>query len=261
MAVPTTPDGGGELFPRLAGRDARSRLTAEFLQAVGQQMGDGPLTAGALTRATVQLLPVDGAGLCTVAGDLRLPLGTSTAAVETAEELETTLGDGPCLAAALTRAPCLADLPDLLRRWPLYGQELTRQTPYRSAAAIPLLTPQGQVFAALDLYAEEPRLSGRLDLDEVASEVGASLGALLDVCLRPVRDAVEDAVLPEWYEDATARRLDVWVAIGIVMARDDQLGADALSLLRGYAYSHDRSLDDVAEDVVLGRLQVQHLMS
>jgi hypothetical protein len=224
-------------------------------------MGDGPLTAGALSRASAQLLPVDGAGLCTLTGNLRLPLGASTAAAETAEELQTTLGDGPCLAAALTRAPCVADLADLLQRWPVYGEELTRQTPYRSAAAIPLLTSEGQVFAALDLYAEDPRLSGRLDLGEVAADLGASLGALLDVCLRPVRDAAEDAALPEWYEDATARRLDVWVAIGIVMARDDQRGGDALSLLRGYAYSHDRSLDDVAEDVVLGRLQVEHLMS
>jgi hypothetical protein len=237
---------------------AQGGLAAAFLQAVGDEMGAGPLSAGALSRAVARLLPVDGVGISSLVDELRLPLGASTAAAERAEELQTTLGDGPCLAAAQTRAACVADLPELLRRWPLYGEELTRRTPYRSAASIPLRVPDGQVFAALDLYAEEPEISGRMDLDEVDREIGASLGALLDLSMHPVRTAT-DEVLPEWYEDATARRQDVWVAIGMIMGRQHQPSGDALSLLRGYAYSHDRSLDDVAEDMVQGRLKVGDL--
>ncbi|GAB2594474.1 ANTAR domain-containing protein [Microlunatus antarcticus] len=234
-------------------------LAADFLEAVGQQMGDGPLTPGALARAVVSLLPVDGAGLATVTGELRLPLAASTAAAEEAEELQTTLGDGPCLVAAQTGAPCAADLPELLERWPLYAEELTRRTPYRSVAALPLPSPAGEVFAALDLYAEDAALSAHLDLDLVAAAVAAPLGALLDLCLRPVRDAVTEDALPEWYADATARRLDVSIAIGMVMASSHRSVGDALSVLRGHAYSHDRQLDDVAEDVVLGRLPVEDL--
>ncbi|MGI3780269.1 MAG: ANTAR domain-containing protein [Janthinobacterium lividum] len=260
MARAAAADRPQEPSRRSSEDTARGSLSADFLEAVGQQMGDGPLTAGALARAGAQLLPVDAVGISTVAGPLRLPLGGSTAAAEEAEELQTTLGDGPCLAAAQSKAPCAADLGDLLRRWPLYGEELTRRTPYRSVASVPLPTPDGEIFAALDLYSEDPRLSGRLDLGLVAAELAAPMGALLDLCLRPVRNATSEAVLPEWYVDATARRLDVSVAMGMVMALHHQPSAAALSLLRGYAYSHDRDLDDVAEDIVLGRLDVQHLV-
>ncbi len=109
------------------------------------------------------------------------------------------------------------------------------------------------MFAALDLFTEDPELSGQVDLDEVAGRIGPSTGVLLDVSLRPVHEATADALVPEWYEDATSRRFDVWVAVGIVMARHHKPAVDALSMLRGYAYSHDRSLDDV----VLDRLQLR----
>lgn len=255
----TAAEGPDEAWRRPFAGTPRSSLGADFLEAVGQQMGDGPLTPGALARAAAQLLPVDAVGLSTVNGVLRLPLGASTAAAQEAEELQTTLGDGPCLAAAAARAPASADLPEMLLRWPLYGEALTRRTPYRAVASVPLLTPDGEVFAALDLFAEHPQLSRRLDLDLVAVQLGSAMGALLDLCLRPVRDAAPDAVLPEWYADATARRLDVSVAIGMVMASHRVVAADALSLLRGHAYSHDRDLDDVAEDLVLDRLPVERL--
>ena len=232
-----------------------------FLQALGEEMGVGPLSAGSLSRAVARVLPVDAVGLSSLVDELRLPLGASTAAAERAEELQTTLGDGPCLAAAMSRTHCVADLPDLLRRWPLYGEELTRRTPYRSVASIPLRVPDGQVFAALDLYAESDRLVGRMDLEQVADEVGASLGALLDLCMHPVCSAGVGEVLPEWYEDATGRRQDVWVAIGMVMGRQHQPSGDALSVLRGYAFSHDRSLDEVAADVIQGRLKVSDLVA
>ena len=242
-----------------AGDEPGGTLTADFLRAVGHEMGSGPLTAGALARAAARLLPVDGVGITTMVDELRLPLGASTAAAQLAEELQTTLGDGPCLAAAQAQAPYAADLPELWRRWPLYAEELTRRTSYRSAGAIPLRTPDGQIFAALDLYCEEEHIVGRIDLDEVADEVGASLGALLDLCMHPVPAEPAAEVLPEWYDAATARRQDVWVAIGMVMGRQHRPSADALSLLRGYAYSHDRSLDDVADDVVQRRVRVRDL--
>lgn len=238
---------------------AEGAVTAAFLQGVGLEMGAGPLTAGALARAVARLLPVDAVGLSTLVDELRLPLGASTAAAERAEELQTTLGDGPCLAAAQDRAPCEVDLPDLLRRWPVYGAELIRRTPYRSTASVPIRVPDGQIFAALDLYSEDPSMAGRLDLDLVSDDIGASLGALLDLCMQPLRTAGAEDVVPRWYADATSRRQDVWVAIGMVMGRRHQRSADALSLLRGYAYSHERGLDDVAADLIEGRVKVADL--
>ena len=123
-------------------------LTATFLQIVSDRMrGDG-LTPTVLAESAAELLPVDGASISTLLEILRLPLGASGPAASMAEELQTSLGEGPCLAAAVARTVRVADLAELTHRWPVYGEELLRRTPYRSVASVPLATPDGDVFAA-----------------------------------------------------------------------------------------------------------------
>ena len=90
--------------------------------------------------------------------------------------------------------------------------------------------------------------------------MGPVLGGLLDLCLEPVRAATTEEGQPDWYADATARRLDVWFAVGMVVAERRRSRRDALSLLRAHAFGTGRTLDDVAEDVVLGRLAVRSLV-
>lgn len=260
MAGPAAAEGPEEPARRTFGRRRGGVLVTDLLTEVDRQRGDGPVTPGAVARAVTDVLPVDGAGLSTTVGGLRLPLGASTAAAELAEELQTTLGDGPCLTVAETGEPCVVDLAELLRRWPLYGEELLRATPYRSVGALPLPTADPHVVAALDVYAEHPRLSEQLHLDLVVAEVGPVLGGLLDLCLEPVRAATTEEEQPDWYADATARRLDVWFAVGMVVAERRRSRRDALSLLRAHAFGTGRTLDDVAEDVVLGRLAVRSLV-
>jgi hypothetical protein len=236
-------------------------LTATFLQSVSLQMSVDPLTPNVLSRAAAELLPVDAAGISTLLNVLRLPLGASSPAAQTAEELQTSLGEGPCLAAAVAKATAVADLPELTRRWPMYGDELTRRTPFRSVAAVPLSTPDGAVFAALDLYAEDGHLSERLDLDALSRFISAPVSALLGVCLAGVRDDDLEQSMPEWYRDVTARRHQVWVATGMLIGRHRQPTRDALSVLRAHAYALDRSLDDLADDLVEGRLTLDDLDS
>jgi len=230
-------------------------LTAAFFTALAHEVSDdADLTPAALSRAIGRVLPVDGAGLSTMASVLRMPLGSSSDAAAQAEVLQTSLGEGPCLAAAEAQAPMVADLVDLTARWPTYAEELTGKTPFRAVAAIPLYAPGRGVFAALDLYATDPQLSSRLDLAEVEERVAAPAAALLTTCLEQVRYVENQAVTPEWYRSAAGPRHDVWVAIGMVMAIRPGRTRDALSLLRAHAYTQGRSLDDLAADVVDGRL-------
>ena len=230
-------------------------LTASFLMALAQEVvDDANLTPAALSRAIGRVLPVDGAGLSTMASGLRMPLGSSSDAAARAEVLQTSLGEGPCLEAAEAQAPMAADLAELTTRWPTYTEELTGKTPFRAVAAIPLYAPGRGVFAALDLYATDPRLSDRLDLAEVEERVAAPAAALLTTCVEQLRDIENQAATPEWYQSASGRRHDVWVAVGMVMAVRPGRTRDALSLLRAHAYTQGRSLDDLAADVVDGRL-------
>jgi len=251
----STPSPAGD---QPAGSDQKSSLvgsTAAFLTALAQEMGDdADLTPAALSRAIEQVLPVDGAGLSTVASTLRVPLGASSDAVTQAEVLQTSLGEGPCLEAAKAHAPMVLDLVELTSRWPAYAEELTGSTPFRAVASIPLYAPGRDVFAALDLYATGPQLSDRLDLAEVEERVAAPAAALLSVCLEQVRDVQNHAATPEWYRSATGRRHNVWVAVGMVMATRPGPSRDALSLLRAHAYTQGRSLDALAADVIDGRV-------
>lgn len=264
-AQPTPEPTPEEPVGRSAQLATHGGLTAAFLQAAGLQLGEGALVPALLARAVVQVLPVDAGGVSTTSTALRVPLGATTLSAELAEELQTTLGSGPCLEAARAHEGCVFDLLELRRRWPVYAEELTRLTPYRSAASIPLGAPGRQVVAALDLYAEDPRLSERLDVDRVVRELGQPLGALLDVCLSPLRPLepswpTEDEDLeprPEWFECVTDRRFTVWVAVGMVRAREPWSVDDALSVLRGHAYSQGRTLDDVADDIVRRRLRIK----
>ena len=234
-------------------------LTASFLSSVSQQMHAGALTPSVLARAATELLPVDAAGLSTLLGLLRLPLGSSSEAAQTAEVLQTSLGEGPCLAAAVSRTTRVADLAEMTTRWPVYGEELLRKTPFRSVAAVPLSTPDGEVFAALDLFAKDEHLSRRLDLDAVSRHIAGPASALLGICMADVRDVDLDEDMPDWYRVATARRHQVWVAAGMLIGHRQQPTRDALSVLRAQAYAMDRTLDELADDLVEGRVSVGDL--
>jgi hypothetical protein len=232
--------------------------TARFLLAVGQEVGTGQMTPAALARAAARVLPVEAAGLSMMVNVLRLPLGASDDDASQAEELQSSLGEGPCLEAAEVQSEVVADLTDLNRRWPLYLEELSRQTPFRAVAAIPLRTPAGGIFAALDLYTTSEHLRDRLDLAEV-DQVRIPTAALLSTCVEEVRDLESAEERPDWYREAAGRRHDVWVAIGMIMATRAGRRRDALSLLRAHAYSQNRSLDDLAADLIEGRLLLGEL--
>jgi len=255
VAPPPAADGAARKDPR--GR--RARLTARFLLAVGEESASDDLTPAALARAVVRVLPVDGAGLSTMTDLLRVPLGSSSPAVAQAEVLQTSLGEGPCLHAAQVKASVVLELPELRRSWPTYTERLVAETPFRAVASIPLYAPGHVLFAALDVYAHDPGLSDRLDLVELDEGLAAPAAALLTTCVEQVVDVGGRRARPEWYETAAGRRHDVWVAMGMVIAHRSSSGRpvatrDALSLLRAHAHTHDRSLDDVAAEVVRSRV-------
>ena len=255
----STPPPSGRRRPTRAQPGRRAKLSARYLRAVGDEVGAEGLTPAALARAAVRVLPVDGAGLSSMVQVLRMPLGASGAPAAKAEELQTTLGEGPCLDAAQAQAALLLDHDDLAVRWPSYAEELDVQTPFRAVAAIPLYAPGRRVFAALDLYSIEPKLSDRLDLTEVDRHVAAPAAALLSTCVEEVRDVEDPQAAPEWYQSAAGRRHNAWVAIGMVMANQSRQTSDALSLLRAQARTRGRSLDDLTTDVVDGRLPLSDL--
>ena len=213
-----------------------------------------------LAQACVEVLPVAGAGLC-LTDELRVPLGARDHHAVRAERLQTTLGEGPCLYATRISRPVAVDQETMAKRWPTFHRHFVSQTPYRSAASVPLLSRHhGVHLGALDLYLTISEPVPEFFLTQVATAVAEPIAHVL-FDLQPNVSA-ERSILPPWLSSTPVRdRMRVWIAVGILLERISLSEADALAALRGYAFSHDSTLDEVAEQVVARTLEPGEVFS
>lgn len=210
------------------------------------------LLPAVLAASCVAVLPVAGAGL-SVADVLRVPLGASDDTAGRAERLQTTLGEGPCLTAMETGQPLVAGLASMQSRWPLFHAALLEQTPYRSVASLPL-SDGNHVFGALDLYSVSPDADPFLTDEQVRSDIADQIGVILSVA--PVSSVSwSDEPVASWLGGPDVeRRMSVWRAVGILVASADLDQSDALAVLRGYAFAHQVTLDQVAQRLADGTI-------
>ena len=209
-----------------------------------------------LVQACVAMLPIDGAGL-SLTQELRVPLSSTSELVTRAERLQTTLGEGPCLSVAGRTEPLVADLGDLAAGWPVFHHELLRQTPFRSVASLPLVMPDGHTLGAVDLYSRDASAAAFAVVPEIGGDVAAQMATFLMASTSWLGSA-DDLAADE--SCAVTRRMNVWVAIGMVMERGVLTNVDALALLRASAFSRDVSLDDLAEQLTTRKIGLDVLV-
>ena len=263
-----TTAGSGWDPPEVSDRGSDSTDLAARFRAAWTDPGDAAtaipeLLPVRLTRACVTVLPIDGAGLSLIERDVRVPLGASDETASRAERLQFTFGEGPCLEASQQQRIQVADTAQLERRWPSFAQDLFEHTPYRATIALPL-TLSAHTHGALDLFVVDPAHARSLSLADAATISERIVEALA------IARAITGSEAPRWSDDAEpawlrnpgveSRRL-VWVAIGMTMTRLDVTAQDGLSLLRAYAYSHGTVLDEVADHLVSGRLDLAELQT
>ena len=228
----------------------------QLLAAVG---GERRLEAAdRLCRACVTLLAVDAAAISLVFdGANAATLGSSGPLARIYDELQFTLGEGPCLDSVAHRAPVL--VVDLANpndaRWPAYGPAMLAHQ-IRGVYAMPVLVA-GEYVGALDLFCAEP---GRLRTEQLAGAVAAAeLAAIpvLDLMNADLQAAVSDPNSDAWAELNTLSRAEVSQATGMVMAQLGIDAAEALVRLRAHAYATDRGAIDVARDILDRRLRLE----
>lgn len=166
------------------------------------------------------------------------------------EELQYTLGEGPCVDAFNDRSVVIE--PDLATpattRWPAFTPPAVAAGA-RAVFGFPLQVGAA-CLGALNLYSEE---CGSLTDDQHADAL-VMADLIAHWILEVQAAAPAGAVAAELEQDAdfhyvvhnAAGALSVQLGVGI---------AEALIRLRGFAYSNDRALRDVAEDVVARRLR------
>ena len=156
----------------------------------------------------------------------------------TVDELQYSLGDGPCLVAAKEDEP--VRIPDLATddRWPGFSRLTLARTPVRSALSFHL--GDAPERAALNLYGRAPDA-----LDGESLVVGALFAAHARVLVMHVGHADQAAHLREAL--ATSRRIGM--AIGILMNVHKVTEEQAFALLRATSQNLNVKLRRVADDV------------
>jgi GAF domain-containing protein/ANTAR domain-containing protein len=218
----------------------------------------GVEAADLLCEACVGLLDVDAAAISLIFdGAASGTLGSSGEHARIYDELQFTLGEGPCLDSVAQRAPVLvADLADLDdNRWPMYSPAMLSHQ-IRGVFAMPVLVA-GEHVGALDLFRAQP---GQLEGDNLAGAVAAAELAgipLLDLMHNDLQAAVNDPDSDAWAELHALSRVEVSQATGMLVAQLDIDPAEALLRLRAHAYATGRSATDVARDILDRRLRLE----
>lgn len=231
-----------------------------FEHALIDAIGDarGGEAADRLCEACVGLLDVDGAAVSLVFDGAHVgTFGASGPQARVYDELQFTVGEGPCLDSVARGVPVMVvDLTDPDEgRWPVYGPAMVAHR-IRGVYASPVVVA-GEFVGALDLFCAgpDPLASEQLTVMMIAAEL-AQL-PLLDLLSGDLQAAVADPESNAWAELNALSRTEVSQATGILMAQLELDAAAALARLRAHAYATGRTTTDVARDVIDRRLRLE----
>jgi GAF domain-containing protein len=215
--------------------------------------GDGELSSAQLCKVGTEIIGVSGTGVMLMSGDVpRGSLCTTDAVSATIEDLQFTLGEGPCVDAyhqdRVVLEPDLAD--PRTPRWSAFTPGALKAGA-RAVFGFPLRV--GTVrLGALNLYMDRP---GPLSDDQHADAL-----VLADVVAHWVLDVQADAppgTLAEELEAGADFHFSLNNAAGMVSVQLDVSVTEALIRLRAYAFATGRPLTEVADDVVARRLRIE----
>lgn len=223
---------------------ASSRV-AQILSGVVAGSTDSAGLPQRLALACAASLSVTGVGLVLMTDEG--PAGVVAATdgpAATMEELQYTLGEGPCVDSSRTGRPVL--LPDLARtgpgRWPAFSAGAL-EAGICAIFAFPLRV--GAIrLGVLDLYRDRP---GLLSVDELAEALSFSDAATALLMHLQYQSAADGLAVP-LVED----RAEVHQATGFIAFEAGVSLSQALVLLRARAYASNRATVEVAKDVLAG---------
>jgi hypothetical protein len=213
--------------------------------------GERPPGTARLCQVSAEVSAMTGAGIMLMSADM--PAGsvcTTNAVSALIEDLQFSLGEGPCIDAYTLGRPVIE--PDLAD--PRTPRWLAFSPPVLAAGARAVFGFPLQVGAvrlgSLNLYRDRP---GPLGDDQHADAL-----VMADVAAHEVL-----AMQAHASTDAVAAELDVGAdfhlvvhqASGMVAAQLKTTVGDAFIRLRAYTFAHDRTLTEVARDVVSRRLR------
>lgn len=226
------------------------QILVEVLTDLPGQTSTAAQVLDRLCTALIAAIPVDGAAvaLMTSAGHAGLVVASDEPATAM-EDLQQTLGEGPCLDASREGRPVL--LPDLARtgpaRWPGFSSSAA-EAGVAAVFAFPLQLGAIRI-GVLDLYR---RTTGALDALEVAEAVDFASAAT--TLLLELQHGTPNGQLHPLLADAADGHREIHQATGMISVQAGVGLTEALLLLRANAYAAERPLTEIAGEVVRRRL-------
>jgi hypothetical protein len=241
--------------------DEIDSLTADLATIVAE---GGPSAPRRICEACVDVLPVSGASITVMAAaDRQEPIYATNETAGRLDELQFSLGEGPCVDAFTHRRPVIvADLAITTdHRWPAFASA-ARETSARAVYVFPLQVGAIAV-GVLDLYHDLPGLPTPTTLSGALRTADAALWTLLGLRAgeTPDGEGHEDHADPHgWLRGAPLARIEVYQATGMIIAQLDVTAETALARLRAHAYATGRPIDEVARDVIERRMRFDEEM-
>jgi ANTAR domain/GAF domain len=223
------------------------------LEAMARVEGDGSVSAvDRVCGAAMELLSLKGVGMSLmVDGQLRGTAGVSDPVIAAVQELQLTLGEGPCVDAWESRAPVLEPAlanPTVLR-WPAFAPAGVLAG-VEAVFALPLAL--GAIrLGVLVLYRDRPRV---LDAEEFAT--GLVLADVATHVILGLQATVPDDSLHELLAEEPPHWAEVHQATGMASV---QLGCsldEAYVRLRAHAFAEGLPLREVAREIIARRLRL-----
>jgi hypothetical protein len=223
-------------------------VSSDPFQLASDALSDDHGQISELAHPFLRFLPVSGASVSTFGSFLPTEsISITDARAGRVDELQFDLGEGPCWDALINRAPVLE--PDLVTRssvtWPAFLHAI-RNEQVGAIFAFPLLFGPLEI-GAVDLYSVEP-----VSLTPKQQKQTLALSEIVSRIL--LRHAISATDLVGSETTTFSRRL-IHQATGMVLAQIGTTAEDAHLIIQARAYSENRPMREVAQDVIDRRIR------
>lgn len=194
---------------------------------------------------------VSGAGITVMGPGQSGLLCVSSQRMAALEDLQFTMGVGPCQDAFQSGMPIHAprlDLP-VVARWPAFV-DMAKDVGIGAVFAYPLAV-NGAKIGVMTLYQD---LEGDLSVGQHADSL--AVAEVLTETVLSLQDAAPTGVLAESLEEAVAYRAEIHQATGMVSIQLKIPVTEAVVRLRAHAFAEERPVGEVARDIVARRLRL-----
>jgi len=204
-----------------------------------------------LCATCVDVLDVFGAGISIMSGRNSGPVCSSSERVRRLEDLQFSLGEGPCHDAYVTRVA--VSEPDLANRpngtWPNYAPPAL-DLGACAVSALPLHVGKGTI-GVLTLY--QDAVGGLTDQQDADAH---ALAEILPALMTAIQDREPAPLLARELSETEAHRAEVHQASGMTAVQLGVAVPEALLRIRAHAFAGNHTVAEVSQEILAHRLHL-----